>query len=99
MASGPPVTASHKALERAHCQKRRLSQSELQGRLLELHSEFGSWRAVADRLAAGRLDRAMLCRVANGKQKPPRSVTVAVARYDNAWLRPAVDWLKGRQRQ
>lgn len=69
-----------------------VSTPTVQNRLLGLHGKFGTWQAVSDYL--GGLDKGMLCRVAHGKQKPPRSVLHAAP----AWVTAAADWLRNRER-
>lgn len=68
------VTASHRAYsERAMSKTSKVvrSTARAQKRLLTLHAELGSWKAVGERL--GR-DRGLLRRIALGQQKAPMSV-------------------------
>jgi hypothetical protein len=79
--------------------------SAVEKRLTVLHDELGSWRNVAARLDSGKLDKGMLCRIAKGKQRPPRSVVRAVRAEVRrrrpeppAWVRIAAAWLGERER-
>lgn len=49
--------------------------SPTQRRVQSLYTRLGSWRRVADETG---IDRALLCRIANLKQRPPRSVVKAL---------------------
>lgn len=49
-----------------------------QNRLVDLHADLGTWQAVAVSVSGGRLDRGLLCRIARGRQRAPRSVLKAL---------------------
>ena len=86
------------------------STSAVPKRLNDLHDKLGCWQSVAANLGLHyglhTFDRAYLCRVAAGKQKPSKALVIAMDEYRRAtrpvkpappeWVSVAADWLAAR---
>lgn len=73
------MTASHAGKDKRGIQKMSKTvsgTSAVAKRLSDLHTQHGTWKKVAAQLPG--CDRALLCRIAAGKQHAPRSVLKAL---------------------